>query len=60
MSVLIIAGLDSSTGAGLARDLAVMADHGIAARVAATAVTAQDAAGSCPPDPALPSPPAPD
>ena len=47
MSVLVIAGLDSSTGAGLARDLAVMADHGIAARVAATAVTAQDPAGGC-------------
>ena len=47
MSVLIIAGLDSSTGAGLARDLAVMADHGITARVAATAVTAQDATGGC-------------
>ena len=47
MSVLIIAGLDSSTGAGLARDLAVMADHGVTARVAATAVTAQDATGGC-------------
>ena len=47
MSVLIIAGLDSSTGAGLARDLAVMADHGITARVAATAVSAQDAGGGC-------------
>ena len=47
MTVLIIAGLDSSTGAGLVRDLAVMADHGIAARVAATAVTAQDEAGGC-------------
>lgn len=47
MTVLIIAGLDSSTGAGLARDLAVIADHGMTARVAATAVTAQDAAGGC-------------
>ena len=47
MTVLIIAGLDSSTRAGLARDLAVMADHGITARVAATAVTAQDATGGC-------------
>lgn len=47
MSVLVIAGLDSSTGAGLARDLAVMSDLGIAARVVATAVTAQDAAGVC-------------
>ena len=47
MSVLIIAGLDSSTGAGLARDLAVIADHGMTARVAATAVTAQDATGGC-------------
>lgn len=47
MSVLIIAGLDSSTGAGLARDLAVLADHGITAQVAATAVTAQDIGGGC-------------
>ena len=47
MSVLIVAGLDSSTGAGLARDLAVMADLGLTARLAATAVTAQDAAGGC-------------
>lgn len=47
MSVLVIAGLDSSTGAGLARDLAVIADLGMTARVAATAVTAQDAAGGC-------------
>ena len=47
MSVLLIAGLDSSTGAGLARDLGVMADHGMTARVAATAMTAQDAAGGC-------------
>ncbi len=47
MSVLLVAGLDSSTGAGLARDLAVMADLGITARLAATAVTAQDAAGGC-------------
>ncbi len=47
MTVLLIAGLDSSTGAGLARDLAVLADHGVMARVAATAVTAQDAAGGC-------------
>lgn len=47
MTVLIIAGLDSSTGAGLTRDLAVMADHGMTARVAATAVTAQDATGAC-------------
>lgn len=47
MKVLLIAGLDSSTGAGLARDLAVLADHGVAARVAATAVTAQHAGGGC-------------
>ena len=47
MSVLIVAGLDSSTGAGLTRDLAVLADHGTPARVAATAVTAQDAVGAC-------------
>ena len=47
MSVLVIAGLDSSTGAGLARDLAVLADHDMAARVVATAVTAQDVGGGC-------------
>jgi hypothetical protein len=32
LSVLVIAGLDSSTGAGLARCLAVLADYGVAAR----------------------------
>lgn len=47
MSVLVIAGLDSSTGAGLARDLATLADLGTDARVAATAVTAQDERGRC-------------
>lgn len=47
MTVLVIAGLDSSTGAGLARDLAVLADHGVTARLAATAATAQDAGGRC-------------
>ncbi|MDP3197680.1 hydroxymethylpyrimidine/phosphomethylpyrimidine kinase [Tabrizicola sp.] len=47
MTVLLIGGLDSSTGAGLARDLAVMCDHDMTARVAATAVTAQDSAGGC-------------
>ena len=47
MSVLVIAGLDSSTGAGLARDLAVLADHGMVAQVVATAVTAQDVGGGC-------------
>jgi hydroxymethylpyrimidine/phosphomethylpyrimidine kinase len=47
MTVLIIAGLDSSTRAGLTRDLAVIADHGMTALVAATAVTARDAAGGC-------------
>lgn len=47
MTVLVIAGLDSSTGAGLARDLAVLADHDVAARLAATAVTSQDAWGCC-------------
>lgn len=47
MTVLIVGGLDSSTGAGLARDLAVLADHGVKARLAATAVTAQDAEGGC-------------
>lgn len=47
MTVLVIAGLDSSTGAGLARDLTVLADHGMTAQVVATAVTAQDAGGGC-------------
>lgn len=47
MTVLLIGGLDSSTGAGLARDLAVLTDHGVTARLAATAVTAQDAMGGC-------------
>ncbi|MEO5615208.1 MAG: hydroxymethylpyrimidine/phosphomethylpyrimidine kinase, partial [Cypionkella sp.] len=47
MTVLVIAGLDSSTGGGLTRDLAVLADHGVTARLAATAVTAQDAGGGC-------------
>lgn len=47
LSVLVIAGLDSSTGAGLARGLAELADHGVAAQLVATAVTAQDAGGGC-------------
>lgn len=40
-TVLIIAGSDSSGGAGLQRDLRVLADHQVEARVAVTAVTAQ-------------------
>ncbi|AXC50638.1 hydroxymethylpyrimidine/phosphomethylpyrimidine kinase [Paracoccus suum] len=55
MTVLLIGGLDSSAGAGLARDLVVLADHGVAARVAATAVTAQDPAGGCVIHPAPPA-----
>ena len=45
MNVLVIAGLDSSGGAGILRDCAVLAEHGLTARVAVTAVTAQGARG---------------
>lgn len=44
-AVLLIGGLDSSGGAGLLRDVAAAAEQGVAARVAATAVTAQGAGG---------------
>ncbi|MGI9463623.1 MAG: hydroxymethylpyrimidine/phosphomethylpyrimidine kinase, partial [Aestuariivirgaceae bacterium] len=40
-AVLVIAGTDSSGGAGLARDLATLADHDVAAMTAITAITAQ-------------------
>jgi hydroxymethylpyrimidine/phosphomethylpyrimidine kinase len=40
-AVLVIAGSDSSGGAGIARDLKVLAELGIASRCALTAVTAQ-------------------
>jgi hydroxymethylpyrimidine/phosphomethylpyrimidine kinase len=40
-AVLVIAGSDSSGGAGIARDLTVLADLGIDALCAITAVTAQ-------------------
>jgi hydroxymethylpyrimidine/phosphomethylpyrimidine kinase len=40
-AVLVIAGSDSSGGAGIARDLSVLADLGIEALCAITAVTAQ-------------------
>lgn len=40
-SILIIAGTDSSGGAGLLRDIAVARDLGVRARCAVTAVTAQ-------------------
>ncbi|HEY2035416.1 MAG TPA: bifunctional hydroxymethylpyrimidine kinase/phosphomethylpyrimidine kinase [Steroidobacteraceae bacterium] len=40
-AVLVIAGSDSSGGAGIARDLAVLADSGCDALCAVTAVTAQ-------------------
>jgi hydroxymethylpyrimidine/phosphomethylpyrimidine kinase len=40
-AVLVIAGSDSSGGAGIARDLSVLADLGIQALCAITAVTAQ-------------------
>ncbi|AOZ71112.1 hypothetical protein LPB142_15385 [Rhodobacter xanthinilyticus] len=46
-AVLLIGGLDSSGGAGLLRDVAAAAAQGVAARVAATAVTAQGAGGVC-------------
>lgn len=39
--VLVIAGSDSSGGAGIARDLATLAAHGVEAMVAVTAVTTQ-------------------
>lgn len=44
-AVLAIGGSDSSCGAGLARDLAVIAAHGLTARICVTAVTAQGAGG---------------
>lgn len=40
-AVLVIAGSDSSGGAGIVRDLKVLADHGVEALCAITAVTAQ-------------------
>lgn len=40
-AVLVIAGSDSSGGAGILRDLKVLADHGLEALCAVTAVTAQ-------------------
>ena len=40
-AVLVIAGSDSSGGAGIVRDLKVLADHGVEALCAVTAVTAQ-------------------
>ena len=40
-TVLVIAGSDSSGGAGLGRDLVTLAAHGVEAMVAITAVTAQ-------------------
>ncbi|MGN0076100.1 MAG: hydroxymethylpyrimidine/phosphomethylpyrimidine kinase [Parafannyhessea sp.] len=43
-AVLAIAGLDSSGGAGLARDVATITGMGLHAKVAATAVTAQSLA----------------
>lgn len=44
-AVLAIGGTDSSCGAGLARDLAVIAAQGLEARLCVTAVTAQGAGG---------------
>lgn len=43
IAVLAIGGMDSSGGAGLLRDAATLADGGVMARVAVTAVTAQRA-----------------
>src|SRR4051812_15695093 len=40
-TVLVIAGSDSSGGAGIVRDLEVLADHDVAACCAITAITAQ-------------------
>ncbi|MGE0211164.1 MAG: bifunctional hydroxymethylpyrimidine kinase/phosphomethylpyrimidine kinase [Parvibaculaceae bacterium] len=44
-AVLVIAGSDSSGGAGLARDVATLAAHGLGACIAVTMVTAQTNAG---------------
>jgi hydroxymethylpyrimidine/phosphomethylpyrimidine kinase len=44
-AVLVIAGTDSSAGAGLARDLRTLADLGVQALCAVTAVTAQSNRG---------------
>lgn len=44
-AVLVIAGTDSSGGAGLVRDVATLMHFGLEARCAVTAVTAQSAAG---------------
>ncbi len=44
-AVLTIAGSDSSAGAGLGRDLRVLIDHSLEARVVVTAVTAQSSSG---------------
>lgn len=40
-TVLVIAGCDSSGGAGVVRDIATLSDHGVAACCAITALTAQ-------------------
>lgn len=44
-AVLLIGGTDSSGGAGLAQDVRVLADRGVPARLAVTAVTAQGVIG---------------
>jgi hydroxymethylpyrimidine/phosphomethylpyrimidine kinase len=44
-AVLVVAGVDSSGGAGIVRDLATAHELGAAVRVAVTAVTAQDDRG---------------
>jgi len=43
--VLVIAGTDSRAGAGLAEDLRTLVSHGVQARIAVTAVTAQGPGG---------------
>ncbi|HYL01814.1 MAG TPA: hydroxymethylpyrimidine/phosphomethylpyrimidine kinase [Steroidobacteraceae bacterium] len=45
IAVLVIAGTDSSGGAGLTRDVATLAHFGVDARCAVTAVTAQSPSG---------------
>lgn len=50
-TVLVIAGSDSSAGAGIAADLRALESAGVLARLAITAVTAQGAAGVARVDP---------
>jgi len=53
-AVLVIAGSDSSGGAGIAADITALTAHRVAPRVAITAITAQGAAGVRRIDPVTP------